>query len=264
MLFSALTRTRENYLFRLDTNLFESKRLLLLLIFINKFHFETLEENSMKRVYLSCFADHKLVSFLRHKGLPVVSVKPSGRTYSPVDAHPDMYYCKMGVTDHPHLFRGNPLEIGASYPANIPFNAVCLKGYLIHNLKHTSPSLLHAARELGLRLIHVRQGYTKCNCVVVDGHSLITADKGIIHTLKKCPDLGVLPISQGFVRLDGFEYGFLGGASGRVGEEIIFNGNLSAHPDFEAIVHFITSRGLGVKYFPEYPLTDIGSILTDF
>ena len=87
---------------------------------------------------------------------------------------------------------------------------------------------------------------------------------GILSALKKSPDLGVLPVSQGHVKLDGFEYGFLGGASGRVGDEIVFNGDLSAHPDYEAIREFIESRGLAVRFFPEYPLTDIGSILTDF
>ena len=99
---------------------------------------------------------------------------------------------------------------------------------------------------------------------MVDGNSVITADRGIVSALKKCPDIDVLPISQGFVRLEKFEYGFLGGASGKVGNEIVFNGDLSAHPDYEAICRFIEARGLSVKYFPGYPLTDIGSILTDF
>ena len=116
--------------------------------------------------------------------------------------------------------------------------------------------------ELELELINVKQGYTKCNCVVVDGHSIITSDQGIIGTLKKYPDIDVLPICQGFVSLDGFEYGFLGGASGRVGDEIIFNGDLSAHPDYDSIGRFIASRHLQLKFFPEYPLTDVGSILT--
>lgn len=218
----------------------------------------------MKSIYISHSADKKIIGYLSTYGCRLQTVPSGGRTYPAVDAHPDIYFCKMGVTRHPHIFKGDPREIGAAYPDNIGFNAVCLDRYFIHNLKYTSPSLLHHAKSLGLECISVKQGYTKCSCVVVDGNSIITADSGIIRAIKKYPDVDVLPISQGFVRLEGFAYGFLGGASGRVGNEIIFNGDLSKHPDFEAIRQFIESRGLTVKYFPEYPLTDIGSILTDF
>lgn len=42
---------------------------------------------------------------------------------------------------------------------------------------------------------------------------------------------------------------------------IIFNGNLSAHPNYDAIKTFITERNTDIIYFKNYPLTDIGSIL---
>lgn len=42
---------------------------------------------------------------------------------------------------------------------------------------------------------------------------------------------------------------------------IIFNGNLSAHPDYASIKSFITKRNTDIIYFENYPLTDIGSIL---
>ena len=218
----------------------------------------------MKSIYISHSADKKIIGYLSTYGCRLQTVPSGGRTYPAVDAHPDIYFCKMGVTRHPHIFKGDPREIGASYPENIRFNAVCLDKYFIHNIKNTSPALIREAQNLQLELINVKQGYTKCNCVVVDGHSIITSDQGIIGTLKKYPDIDVLPICQGFVSLDGFEYGFLGGASGRVGDEIIFNGNLSAHPDYDSIGRFIASRNLQLKFFPEYPLTDVGSILTDF
>ena len=218
----------------------------------------------MKNIFLSQNAYDRLIQYLSTPDRAVHLLSLCGRTYPPVDTHPDIYYCKMGVTAHAHIFNGNPEEIGAAYPENIRFNAVCLDRYFIHNLKHTSPALIGEARKIGLAFIHVNQGYTKCNCVVVDGNSVITADRGIVSALKKCPDIDVLPISQGFVNLEKFEYGFLGGASGRVGDEIIFNGNMIDHPDHEAIRQFIENRGLRMTYFPDYPLTDIGSILTDF
>lgn len=217
----------------------------------------------MSRIYISHLADKRVFAYLDSHDSSLHTVISGGRTYQAIDAHPDIYFCKMGVTFHKEIFIGDPEEIGAAYPDNIRFNAVCLDRYLIHRLKNTSPALLSKAREIGLEMINVNQGYTKCNCVVVDGSAIITSDAGIYNTLQNYPAVSVLKIRPGFVRLDGFEYGFLGGASGRVDDEIIFNGDLSAHPDFEAISRFIESRGVKIKYFPDFPLTDIGSILSD-
>ena len=133
-------------------------------------------------------------------------------------------------------------------------------GYLIHNTNHTDPVILSRANELGLEPIHVKQGYTKCNLVIIDENAAITSDMGLAVSPKKY-NIDLLLISEGHVNLTGFSYGFLGGASGRVGDEIISNGNLAVHPDFERIKEFIHQRGLQVTYFEEYPLEDIGSII---
>ena len=68
-------------------------------------------------------------------------------------------------------------------------------------------------------------------------------------------------VVSGHVLLPGYDEGFIGGASGRVGDEVIFHGDLAAHPDFRGIVSFIESRGLRVKYFGGFALTDIGGII---
>lgn len=216
-----------------------------------------------RNIYLSEKAPPQICEYLNchHQKLQFIMSNPF--TYSAVATHADIFCCRMGAGENADVFIGDPRELGYRYPHNVKFNAVCLDRYFIHNLKYTSPTLTEAARRMGLAFINVRQGYTKCNCVVVDGHSLITADEGILRTLQNYPDIDVLPVRQGFVKLSGFAYGFLGGASGRVGNEIIFNGDLSAHPDFTAICEFIENRGLSIKYFPEYALEDIGSIIAE-
>jgi hypothetical protein len=70
-----------------------------------------------------------------------------------------------------------------------------------------------------------------------------------------------LLIDKGHIQLQGFDYGFIGGASGRIGDTIIFNGDITQHPDYEKIAAFIEDRDLKIKYFTEYPLEDIGSII---
>lgn len=217
----------------------------------------------MKKVYVS-EKSHKLpLQYLEKLNYKIHLINSNNITYKEISTHADIFCCRMGADKNADIFIGNPDEIGFKYPENICFNAVCLDKYFLHNLKYTSPSLLSEAQNRSLKLINVKQGYTKCNVVTVDGNSVITSDDGIFKTLNNYSDVNVLKIRQGFVKLDGFEYGFLGGASGRVGNEIVFNGNLAAHPDFSAICEFIQNRGLKVKYFPEYELEDIGSIIAE-
>ena len=106
----------------------------------------------------------------------------------------------------------------------------------------------------------MKQGYACCSIVPVDEDSIITADRGIARAAEAA-GIKVLTVEAGHVELPGYDTGFLGGTSGRVGDEILFNGDLSSHPDFEAIKDFIGSRGLKIKYFEGYPLRDIGSII---
>lgn len=217
----------------------------------------------MKKIYISKNINPTLSKYLNLLRYKVNFVHSSGIVYEQVSCHADIFCCRMGAGRCAEIFIGDTAELGFNYPENIKFNAVCLDKYFIHNLKYTSLALLDEVQKRGLELINVKQGYTKCNTVVVDGRSVITSDEGIFRTLSNCIDIDVLKIRQGFVRLGGFEYGFLGGASGRVGNEIIFNGNLSAHPDFNKICEFIENRGLQVRYFPEYELEDIGSIIAE-
>ena len=73
--------------------------------------------------------------------------------------------------------------------------------------------------------------------------------------------MNVLLVQPGHVVLNGYDTGFIGGTSGRAGNEVLFNGDLMTHPDFQAMKEFIEGRGLICKWFTGYPLTDIGSII---
>lgn len=230
----------------------------------------------MKTICLSENANRILKEALRSKGYRLIEIKKTDVVYDAVSSHGDIYLCKIcdelvvAPEQYPLIqeelllsrakFALGVSVLGHKYPKNVNYNAAQMGGYLIHNTHHTDHVLLNKVKELELELIHVKQGYTKCNLVIIDAHSAITSDTGIVAALKKY-DIDVLLITPGHVNLTGFPYGFLGGASGKVDDEIIFNGNLSAHPDFEKIKEFIQQRGLQVTYFEEYPLEDIGSII---
>ncbi len=222
----------------------------------------------MKKVYLSPLAGDPLREYLKSKGFVLCFTEAVSSVPEPIACHPDIIMCKLGCEGAAPVFHGDAFKLGHAYPHDILYNACCTGRYFIHNLKYTAPELMEAASEVfpcekkPLLHVSVPQGYAKCNIVCVDENSVITSDAGIE---KACTSAGVsvLKISPKNILLPGYSYGFIGGASGRIGSEILFNGDLFAHPDFERIRTFIQSRGLSCVYFKDYPLTDIGSIITE-
>ncbi|MGN0712954.1 MAG: DUF6873 family GME fold protein [Anaerovoracaceae bacterium] len=186
--------------------------------------------------------------------LPALPVDPA------ICHHPDLLHCSLGP-GRP-VFHGSAARLGRHYPADVIYNACCTGRYFIHKLKCTDPQLLDFAKSAGLTLIDVPQGYTRCSCLPIDENSIITADQGILRACRRA-GLQCLEAGPGFVRLPGYPYGFLGGAAGRVGNTILFHGNLDAHPDGPRIRAFVEERGLRCVDFEEFPLTDIGSVIEE-
>ena len=215
----------------------------------------------MRKIYIAENANQILKDYLHGLGYDLELVSSHGLIDPAIACHPDVFYCRLGIGADAPLISAQEEELGSGYPSEAAFNAACTGRYFIHNLKATAPRLLASARDAGMELIHVPQGYAKCSTVIVDERSVITYDRGIGKACTAVNDLEVLLVSPGHILLPGYKTGFIGGCSGRIEDEIIFNGDLSTHPDFKAIRDFIESRGLKCTWFSEYPLTDIGSIV---
>ncbi len=205
-------------------------------------------------IYVSHLADERLKEYLRGRDR-VTYIPETGLTDERVSSHADIYMCKLGG----EIVFAAPGEIGRDYPADCAFNACQAGGYLIANRGCLNPRLREKALSLGLEIIHVEQGYARCNILPVDGKSVITSDRGIYRSVRD--RLDVLLISAGDIKLRGFPRGFIGGTAGRIGRDIVFNGDPDAHPNGKNIRNFIESRGLGIVGFP-YELEDIGSIIS--
>ena len=203
----------------------------------------------------------RLKDYLESQDRELQLVATEGIVSKGISNHPDVFFCKLGIKDDSPVHMAMPQDLGPSYPQDSRFNAACTGKFFIHNLRITFPPLLEQARDMGMVFVDVMQGYSKCSIAIVDESSIITCDQGVYDTCVDVPGLSVLKVQPGHVRLDGYPYGFIGGTCGRIGNELVFNGNLGAHPDFVEIVSFIEERGVTPKWFPEYQLTDIGSIL---
>ena len=207
------------------------------------------------------FISEKASEWLKNKIIQMgYGVRAVSGAVPRIGDHADLYHCRLGADTDAPVYSIDPVLVGSAYPEDCICNAACTGKYFIHRLDITDKDLLETADDLGMTMIDVPQGYTKCSVLVVDDDSIITSDRGIEKSCTKA-GMDVLLIRPGNIVLDGFKYGFIGGASGRIEDMILFEGDITAHPDYETIYGFITSRGLDIEYNTDMTLTDIGSII---
>ena len=147
--------------------------------------------------------------------------------------------------------------LGNVYPADVPL-CICATGrYTIYN-KETAYG--PAATAAGGVPVSVRQGYTKCAAAIVDERSIVTADASVSRAAKNA-GMDVLTIAPGHITLDGYDTGFIGGASFMIEDTMYFTGTLDAHPDKERIVRFVTEHGKRPVFLTDGPIFDIGGAI---
>ncbi len=206
--------------------------------------------------------------------------------YMPYDKavknHPDMYfthcaentafylknYCLLDGKSRNEMFF-YPASVDAlqnsndylAYPNDVSFNCVFFKNLLICNEKYINAQILDFAKSSGKIIINVRQGYAKCNICIVDENSIITEDVGIAKKLKS-NNIDVLLLEHKIVRLKGYEYGFIGGCSGKIAKDkLAFFGNIENHPEFKKIYEFLYKRDVEAVSLTNGYLCDLGSLI---
>lgn len=159
------------------------------------------------------------------------------------------------------LVKGNK-ELGGKYPDTIAYNVARLGRFAIHNTKYTDPVLKELLISRGVEFLHTNQGYSKCLTCIVDENSIITSDSGI-HKKALWAGLDSLLIEPDeSIRLEPFNMGFIGGATGLVGEKsLAVTGNLKFHKNYKQIIDFLSLKGVGVVMLNDGKLIDIGSIV---
>ena len=232
----------------------------------------------MKYVITDNRIDKKCERGLVERGFELIKLPPFSMLQKPVAAHPDMllFVEKGRVFCHRDYLPFAEKElyliacaagaeltltldtVGAEYPRDVIFNAVAVGQRLICRRDAVSPTV--AALYSENDIVNVRQGYAKCStCVVSDG-AVITADASIAREASAC-GIDVLPVSQNGVHLDGYDCGFIGGASGSDEENVYFCGNIDLHPDGEKIKNFCRKHGKNAVSLSDEPLYDYGTLI---
>ncbi len=191
--------------------------------------------------------------------------------------HPDMqcsYYKKgtLAVSNNNPYFANSIAMCGIhinrtdtklipNYPHNISFNHVIIGNKIICNEKYTDKKILEYCKKNNLKIINVKQGYTKCSTVVVNENAVITSDPSIYNSCIK-NDIDVLKIDSGYISLYGYDYGFIGGCCGKLSNDILaFTGKINGHKNYKNIKSFLHNHGVYISELSNKPLLDIGSII---
>ena len=144
------------------------------------------------------------------------------------------------------------IEQSDKYPGDINLCAAVVDDKLLHCIKHTDPAI----SALGLKYCNVNQGYARCSSLVIK-NSIITSDKGIARAAAENGIEHLLIDDDGII-LDGFDKGFIGGASFVAEETVYFTGDILKHKSGQIIVDFITHKQYTICCLTNEQLFDIG------
>lgn len=146
------------------------------------------------------------------------------------------------------------------YPGDVPLNVASLGNTIICNPNTCAKEILDYATQNEMNIIKVKQGYTKCSILIVNDHAIITEDEGIYKAvLDSGYKIDALLIKKGYVSLLGYDYGFIGGASVVLDENVFFFGAIQKHPDYDKIKVFLNKQGKQIiQLSDDKQLLDIG------
>lgn len=214
--------------------------------------------------------------FLIKSGYSLVNIQRVSGFDLPISSHPDIFVTKIFdriFADRAvnNLFtikkgiefceREVPSVDNIKYPYDIAFNCVQVGNNLICNKKYTHSRIIEFAESMNMTIIDVKQGYTKCSTCVVSENAIITEDECIADNCKK-HGIDVLKIDKGYVKLKGYDYGFIGGCCGLIEDDLlVFNGNINLHPNIYSISEFCKSRNVKIVSMCDEILYDVGSII---
>jgi hypothetical protein len=152
---------------------------------------------------------------------------------------------------------------GSAYPDDCAYN-VCIVGeYAIHDFRHTD-RVLYSFLYDRYELIDIKQGYAKCMISVISKKCVATQDRGIAVKLERY-GFDVLHIDEKNIRLEGYPYGFIGGASFLLNENTwCLNGSLEKLDSCYNIENAMSKKGIGIICLNDDFPVDVGSFIQIF
>ena len=215
------------------------------------------------------------------RGFTVIKTPPSRRLGAAVASHPDMLMFKCGgeiITSADYCdeaayvfsdirewcqdvritFTDDVFE--PEYPKDAIFNALVCGERIYCREASISPAVLEYAKENGLSITDVKQGYPACTVLCLSDDICVTADEGMARALREC-GVTVYVIKNGDVTLPPYEYGFIGGAAGVYNGSAYFLGDLDTHRSASIIKEACEAARVTPVSLSDEPLADLGRII---
>ena len=235
--------------------------------------------NKARAAVVDCRASQKIIDNLKNYARDVILMPPFPALASPVASHPDMLVWSQGnriftyqsyvciAKEQFNAIKALGYQIifvqedaKSTYPDDVHLNCATVGQYLIANKHTVSRSIITEIEQCNIFLLHTNQGYAKCSICKVSDNAIITADRSI-HKVATAFGIDSLLIREGDVRLDGYDHGFIGGASGNNGDHVFFCGDITAHPDGDLITNFVLSHGKQIISLSNETLHDFGTVM---
>ncbi|MCB2289611.1 hypothetical protein LGK97_07520 [Clostridium sp. CS001] len=228
----------------------------------------------MKSVIVDFRIHNEETESLVSMGYHLLICPPSNLLYDAVCGHPDML---MHITGNNIIVHKNMnsefiknLELlnyvvykstsalQIKYPYNIFLNSLSMGNLFVHSIKFTDTNLLSLVKSK--KLVNIKQGYTKCSTCIVNNHAAITSDISIAKALI-VEGIDILLVPPGDILLPGLNYGFIGGATGLLCDNVLaFYGHLDYYLYGKEVLKFLKKHKVEPVFLRNGKLVDRGSI----
>lgn len=237
-----------------------------------------LPKGIVKKVVIGT-SDIQTLNALKNMGITPIKVADKTNVLNSLSSHADIHFCHLDgktvaisncqkhiIDDLENVYglekiiaEETPIEY--IYPKDVLLNCVFVGKYVIYNEKTISDTIKQFIIKNNFIEIKVNQGYTKCSVAVINDNAIITDDEQIANKSAQS-GLEALLISKGSVKLNGFNYGFIGGCCGKIEKNVLaFNGDIKTHVDYLKIIAFLKKYNIASISLKKGILEDIGSIL---
>lgn len=222
----------------------------------------------MKKILISKLVSSAIVETLDHHGYNVCHFDKAEGFSSELGYHADVSVGVLpnGLVTSRQFFEknraildGENVVISKKTPSEIYPNDVFFNGAFVGETLIASKYICDEMSACAKKIITVKQGYAKCSCAIVGG-SVITADNGIAEKLKE-NKIDHLKIDEGYIGLNGFSFGFIGGASFFDDGTLFTFGDVKKHKNGIDIVAFLKNIKVDVISLGKDELYDLGGAI---
>lgn len=239
-------------------------------------NFPNLPKKQVDKVIIGSDYNAEIYKNIERLGIEPIFTKKSTNVRQGIQNHADLCFCPLEndyflisdeqtelmeiLTQNGYNTEFITEKIGSVYPKDVYLNCVRIGKHIFYNPKTVSSKITDFIKKSGLICVPVRQGYTKCSIAPVSADSFITDDISIGSRGAES-GFDVLVISKGDIKLQNFDYGFIGGATGKIAEDkMLITGNAKKISDYDKIKKFLFAHNVELIELTCGAVEDIGSI----